>query len=249
MKKRLFLLLLVSLALLPAPVEAHARLLEPVPRDTIAHKSPPCGGVPRGSVPQVFTAGEEIEVVWEEFIDHPGWYLIRFSAGGDRNFVTLADGIADASIPAGSRSAIYNATVRLPAEPCEAGTLQVIQVMTENPQFPQLYYSCADVRLVAPVNPVEFRRGDASVDGAVDISDGVRIFNYLFLGGEEVSCLDAADANDDGDLNLTDGVIILNWLCRGGLEPPAPGPHTCGPDASEDTVPCAAYGACAADPP
>jgi hypothetical protein len=247
MKKRMFFAL-AALLLPAAPAAAHVRLIYPVPRDRIAHKSPPCGGVPRGNQPLVLTAGEEIEVVWEEFIDHPGHYSVSFSAGGDRDFITLLDNIPDGPIPAGSATLIYSATVRLPSEPCEAGTLQVIQVMTENPRFPQLYYSCADVRLVAPVTPVEFRRGDANADGQVNITDGVRTFNYLFLGGADITCLDAADSNDDGALNLTDGVNTLNWLFRGGAELPPPGPQVCGPDASDDPVPCAAYEACAPPP-
>ncbi len=77
----------------------------------------------------------------------------------------------------------------------------------------------------------DFRRGDANSDGAVNLADGVAVFNFLFLGGDEPTCLDAADTNDaDDTLNLTDGVYLLNFLFLGGDPPPGPGPFDCGPE-------------------
>jgi len=46
-----------------------------------------------------------------------------------------------------------------------------------------------------------FIRGDANADGRSDLSDAVALLGYLFLGGANVPCDQAADADDSGDLN------------------------------------------------
>ena len=90
-----------------------------------------------------------------------------------------------------------------------------------------------------------FRRGDANADGGINITDGIFILNYLFLGGPEPPCMEAADPNDDGSNNITDGVYILNFLFLGGPPPTAPGHETCGPDPEgSPDLGCASYEAC-----
>ncbi|SVC84098.1 uncharacterized protein METZ01_LOCUS336952, partial [marine metagenome] len=56
---------------------------------------------------------------------------------------------------------------------------------------------------------VQFRRGDVNIDGSVDVSDALGIFNWLFLGGAGTPCENAADSNKDVSIDLTDGVHIL----------------------------------------
>ena len=56
----------------------------------------------------------------------------------------------------------------------------------------------------------------------LDISDGIGILNYLFLGGAATPCEDAADANDDGSINIADPVAILNYLFLGHGDLPDP---------------------------
>lgn len=90
---------------------------------------------------------------------------------------------------------------------------------------------------------VPFVRGDANVDGQVDISDGVKILNVLFLGDAPEGCDDAMDSNDDGKTDISDGVWILNFLFLGGPKPPQPYPD-CGPDPTGDDLRCAAYAFC-----
>ncbi|MCZ6795730.1 MAG: IPT/TIG domain-containing protein [Planctomycetota bacterium] len=80
-----------------------------------------------------------------------------------------------------------------------------------------------------------FVRSDANVDGRIDVSDGIALLNFLFLGFAPPPCLDAADANDDGNLNLTDAISILRFLFLGGTRPPDPGPEACGFDPTEDS--------------
>lgn len=88
------------------------------------------------------------------------------------------------------------------------------------------------LRAVATGGPASFHRGDPNHDGRIDLSDGISIFNFLFLGGPGPTCREAADANNDGGVNITDGIFILNYLFVGGPTPPPPGPpgEPCGPD-------------------
>lgn len=94
-----------------------------------------------------------------------------------------------------------------------------------------------------PAGPA-FRRGDTNGDRRLDLSDGVRILGYLFLGASPLECLDAGDADDNGVLELTDGVRILGHLFLGGAPPPAPGPTVCGEDPTLDALGCAAFPSC-----
>ncbi|MBI4600896.1 MAG: IPT/TIG domain-containing protein [Planctomycetes bacterium] len=90
-----------------------------------------------------------------------------------------------------------------------------------------------------------FRRGDANSDARANISDAVALFGYLFLGGQEPRCHDAADANDSGNLNITDGIYLLNFLFLGGPEVPPPGTAACGEDPTPDALPaCDPVGMC-----
>ena len=91
-----------------------------------------------------------------------------------------------------------------------------------------------------------FRRGDADSSGVVDISDGIRILNFLFAGATAITCLDAADSDDSGNLDLSDGVTIFSYLFSGGVAPAAPGPLSCGEDPTDDTLSCDADASCSA---
>ncbi len=97
-----------------------------------------------------------------------------------------------------------------------------------------------------------FVRGDVNADAAVDLSDAVSLLDYLFLGGREPVCADAADANDSGIIDLSDAVFVLGWLFTGGAEPPAPSPSLphydpgddCGEDLTDDALECAGFAPC-----
>ena len=96
----------------------------------------------------------------------------------------------------------------------------------------------------AIVNPVPaFRRADADASGSLNITDGIFVLNFLFLGGTTPTCRDAADADDSGSLNITDGIFVLNFLFLGGTSPPPP--HgACGRDPTEDGTTCEAFAPC-----
>jgi len=87
------------------------------------------------------------------------------------------------------------------------------------------------------------RRADANVDGKQDISDAIKILGYLFLGVEGTTCLKTMDSDDNAAIEITDAILLLNHLFLGGRAPPAPYPE-CGPDPSEDDLPCDAYPFC-----
>ncbi len=235
--------LLFYLFCLPADAFAHARLLFPVPRTNQAEKTGPCGGRARGDEPLVLHIGEEITVEWEEFVDHPGYYQILFSLGGDADFIMILDQIPDRRMTSGTIPNHYQAAVRMPLTPCEEGTLQLIQAMTENPLAPRLYFSCADIRLVEAA-PGEFRRGDANADGAVDVSDAIATLEKLFFGNGEIPCESAADSNDDDAVDISDAIVTLTYKFLGGEPPASPGPEKCGVDPTEENLACDSYPAC-----
>ncbi|MEM7234076.1 MAG: hypothetical protein AAF517_18005 [Planctomycetota bacterium] len=82
------------------------------------------------------------------------------------------------------------------------------------------------------------RRGDSNTDAAFDISDGVFILLYLFVGGTPPDCEDAADIDDNGRIELTDAVFGFNYLFVNGDRPPEPGPSECGFDPTDDALGC-----------
>jgi hypothetical protein len=70
---------------------------------------------------------------------------------------------------------------------------------------------------VGPAIPTH-KRCDANDDGSLNISDPVRILNYLFLGGPEPDCIRAMDCNMDlaPEPDMSDAVFLLNALFLGG---------------------------------
>lgn len=131
-------------------VFAHARLKTTgtlVPRSTNPGiKIGPCGGIARTATPAVFAPGATITVNWEETIDHPGRYEFYFSAANDAGF-TLLKTVPDTAT--GALPHQFTTTLTLPNVSCTDCTLQMIQVMTENPANPSYYYSCADIQTMA----------------------------------------------------------------------------------------------------
>ncbi|MCZ6794731.1 MAG: thrombospondin type 3 repeat-containing protein [Planctomycetota bacterium] len=93
-----------------------------------------------------------------------------------------------------------------------------------------------------------FVRGDADANGSINLTDGIVILNFLFLGAGAPGCLDAADTDDDGGVRptLTDAVIVFSWLFSGGTAPRAPTPDAptyaadrCATDPTDDGMSCA----------
>jgi hypothetical protein len=93
------------------------------------------------------------------------------------------------------------------------------------------------------VHGIRFQRGDADANGAVNITDGIFVLNFLFLGGSAPLCHEAANSNDDAEVNITDGIYILNFLFLGGPAPPDP--HgACGWDPTPGSTTCDSFPPC-----
>ena len=81
-----------------------------------------------------------------------------------------------------------------------------------------------------------FIRGDVNRDGAVNVSDAVRLLRHLFAQAP-LSCADAADVDDDGRVDLADATALLGYLFTGG-GPPAPPFPVAGADSTPDDLGC-----------
>ena len=83
-----------------------------------------------------------------------------------------------------------------------------------------------------------FRRGDTNGDERLDLSDGIALLAYLFLGQRAPVCADAADSEDSGDLNISDAIRVLSYLFTSAAPPPAHRPDACGADPTADPLEC-----------
>ncbi len=106
------------------------------------------------------------------------------------------------------------------------------------------YYSGETLEAMRPlpVGPL-FKRGDSNADGTLDLSDAVFILDYLFAGGAQPPCMDAADSNDDGFVDISDCMKILMYLFGGRPQPPDPF-SDCGTDPTDDTLDCTSFPPC-----
>lgn len=95
-----------------------------------------------------------------------------------------------------------------------------------------------DDATVTFVPPVSFRRGDANIDGSVDIADAITILSYLFSGGSG-PCLRAMDGNGDHAVDIADALYLLSYINGLGPAPVAPFP-ACGLTRSVAGLTCTA---------
>ena len=113
-----------------------------------------------------------------------------------------------------------------------------------------LYFALKErIETELDINPAMFLRADANGDGRIDVSDPVFTVRFLFTGGPEPGCRDAADSNNDGNLDISDVQYALSFLFLGRTAPPAPGPSECGTDvpsgeSDDDGLDCKVYTGC-----
>ncbi len=121
-------------------------------------------------------------------------------------------------------------------------SLQLLAVRSDaDNDRPEAWTVSANVGGEPGLTTPEFVRGDVNGDLGVNITDAINILAYLFQGGADPTCLDAADVNDDGAVNLTDAVALLNYLFRGESAPAAPYPEQ-GVDTTADDLLCSSAG-------
>ncbi len=86
-----------------------------------------------------------------------------------------------------------------------------------------------------------FIRGDVDGSGTVDLSDVVRLTQWIKGIGPRPVCYDAADVDDDGFITSADAVYLRTFLFTGGAPPPPLPWPTPGPDPTHDTTTCNDY--------
>ena len=97
---------------------------------------------------------------------------------------------------------------------------------------------------ISCANSRPFLRGDATQDGALNMSDAAAIAKAVFGFGSKFplieKCMDSADVDDDGSVETTDAIYLLRYLFADG--PPIAPPHTCDLDMTPSELPpCEAY--------
>lgn len=130
---------------------AHIVMTSPTPRDDQAHKDGPCGGLSMGNTPAVFKAGQQVDITWDETIDHTGCFVLEVSTSGDdKNFQPLMTVQDPANAPKG-----YTQKVTMPNATCAKCTFRVRQLMGADPATcgpttvptDGTYFACADIRI------------------------------------------------------------------------------------------------------
>ncbi|MBI4583024.1 MAG: choice-of-anchor D domain-containing protein [Planctomycetes bacterium] len=102
----------------------------------------------------------------------------------------------------------------------------VFKLAGDDPESPELAVSLAGEGRWR-VTP-----GDSNRDGALDLSDAVKILINLFVNGEG-KCPEAQDADDSGAVEVTDAIFLLSYLFLQG-----PAPEICPFDATPRYLGC-----------
>jgi hypothetical protein len=92
-----------------------------------------------------------------------------------------------------------------------------------------------------------FRRADSNADATLDISDPVATLGFLFLGTEDLPCLDAADVDDSGAVDISDAIYSSTFQFLGGPPPEEPF-GACGMGLTIDDLTCLSYPPCSTEP-
>jgi hypothetical protein len=183
------ILITAMLLALPSLASAHIVMTSPTPRSgSDSLKTGPCGNVAPTGSPAVFGVGETITLTWLETVDHPGYYRIAFSPGGDAGYDdnVLRDDIADFQCT--STPCPYEAQVVLPTTPCQGCSLQLIQYMGTAPPYSP-YFSCADITLLdGPLPDGGIGGGNGDDGGCSAAGDGAGGSALLLLALAAITC-------------------------------------------------------------
>jgi len=167
----------------------------------------------------------------------PGWYQFGIEPDGwTLGVVVDLDGVS--VLPAGNGLEIGEAVYEGLADgawsvcPCDTlGTPPIATVIVYSGASLVPVQVCGTVTVDTSLH--EFRRGDANIDGQVDIADPIHVLDHLFLAGPQPPCAAAGDADGDGTTDIGDGIFLLSYLFASG-PPPAPPFPGCGSDPAAD---------------
>ncbi len=171
------------------------------------------------------------------------WVLsVDDSVGGDSGVLILWGmdiAIAGAGIPDCNNNGIHDGCELSPANDCNMnGVLDDCDIASgtssdsNNDGVPD---ECG------PSTDSDYVNGDVNGDGNHDISDPVKILDYLF-GSGQVTCLAALNTNGDASVDLADVIYELDWLFMGSAAPTTPFPN-CGAESSA-SLGCTAFSGC-----
>jgi PKD repeat protein len=92
-------------------------------------------------------------------------------------------------------------------------------------RIPALTHSTVTILPLKPPFPAFFKRGDVDGNQRIELTDPIKILNFLFIGGETLKCMDAADVADTGTVGISSAIYLLNFLFLGGPPPAVPFPE------------------------
>jgi MYXO-CTERM domain-containing protein len=188
---------------MPTVAAAHVRITSPTPRSSTVLKDQHCGqaGLARANV-HTALPGSTLHLVWDEYVQHPGWFRISFQKDGDtfeippasngktgtgnpsnyptENLTGMTDATTGSLIIADRIvDGTTSADVVLPNIECNNCTLQLIQLMTDKPPYTvdlgsdDIYFACVDLVLSAGAPDAGPGGGiDAGPGGGIDAGTG-----------------------------------------------------------------------------
>jgi hypothetical protein len=150
--------------------------------------------IPVSGAATTFHAGEAVTVAWQETVYHPGYFRISLAKVQAADATStdfpdpaltdtenchydtaavqtephgnvLADGLFMAEPQTGTNRSLMQ-DVKLPDEPCDHCTLQVVQVMEGHPASSCFYFHCADITIL----PAEAGSDAGSADSGTAIA-------------------------------------------------------------------------------
>ena len=162
---------LFAIVVLPASAEAHIQLTSPPPRyayDAAGIKIGPCATGTATNMVTHLTAGQPLNVMFNETVAHPGFFRISLNTTGADTFPAISSTPENPVVaPVLADNVLFHAsggggprmfTVTVPNVSCAKCTLQLTQFMSDNPTSG--YYQCADVTI------------DSSADGGAGPGSG-----------------------------------------------------------------------------
>lgn len=186
MRPLIFLVVGIFIPCFAGNAAAHIRLDYPPGRHMGLNdvKDSPCGilGSARGTNVTELEGGQELTVEWTETINHPSHFRLALLLDGQafpdpssqtdlcdpaQDSWCIADGILDDNSTNGGT---FEYTFTVPNVDCDNCTLQLIQYMYQ-PNDP-LYFSCADLVIVAQEDGTPDGSGGTSSTGGASASGG-----------------------------------------------------------------------------